>query len=129
MDWNHVLTIVGWVIGLTASLVAVILWFSRRDMDRYEKGLSEIAELRVDVTELKSTMITRDDLDTFMERLDSTRRDMHVENRGILDRIEHKIDQSEERNSKTRHDIRDELHVVKLKMALIERELGVNYKG
>lgn len=70
---------------ILAAAIAIIAWFSRRDLSRYDRGLERISKL-----EAKS--VTHEQLDRLMERMTSERAAMHIENREHLQRIEDKID-------------------------------------
>jgi DNA-binding helix-hairpin-helix protein with protein kinase domain len=103
----EVKTVVPWVITVLMGLVA---WFSRRDMSRYDEGLK-----RIEILERNS--VTYDHLERVLDRMRNERATMHVENQTQLNRIETKIDENEERSSKTRHDTQNELHALALKFA------------
>jgi hypothetical protein len=101
---------------LLAILVTVLGVFMRRDLARFDKGLERLAELeRVAVTEEK--------LDRILAQLRGDRLQHHAENRSSLVRIETKLDAQEERSSKARHDIRDQVHACSLRLASVEAQL------
>jgi hypothetical protein len=103
--------LVPWLIAALASAVA---WFSRRDMSRYDKGLERIEAL-------ERNSVTYEHLDRVLEQIRSDRAIMHSENQAQLNRIEDKIDANEERSSKTRHDTKDEVHGLALKIERMSR--------
>jgi hypothetical protein len=112
-------SLVPWLIAGLASLVA---WFSRRDMSRYDRGLERIENL-------EKTSVTYDHLDRVLDQIRADRAMMHAENQSSLNRIEDKIDANEERSSKTRHDTKDEVHLLALKIAEMGRKSRGDYGG
>lgn len=105
--------------GIIAALGwawALIAWFGKRDVKRYDEGLK-------DIEQLKLTMVTRMQLDSTMAEFRSERREMHRENQNLLTQIRETIDSNEERDAKTRHDIRDEVHVLVSKSAVLDKRI------
>lgn len=76
------------------------------------------------VDELKETAASREELTAALDRLEARQQDQHRENRALLERIENKIDENEERASKTRHSTKDEVHALALKLAQISKSGG-----
>lgn len=105
---------------LIASIMGLIAWFCRRDMSRYDKGLERIEAL-------ERTSVTYEHLDRVLDQMRSDRAIMHSENLAQLSRIEDKIDANEERSSKTRHDTKDEVHALALKIAEMSRKNRNSY--
>jgi hypothetical protein len=68
----------GWFVAL---LVAVIAWFSRRDLSRYDKGLDRISELELNT-------VSHEQLERALDKFSAVREAMHAENREQLQRIE-----------------------------------------
>lgn len=102
-----------WII---AALIALVAWFSRRDLTRYDAGLDRIAVL-------EKTSVTQDQLDRIMDKLRDDHAAQHAENRDALRRIEDKIDAQTERGSASRFQLRKEVHDVSLRLATIEAKL------
>jgi hypothetical protein len=95
---------------LLTIIVGFVAWFGKRNAD--------------DIADLRKCAVTRDELERLMTQARQDRTAQHQENRQVLERIERKIDENEERSSKTRHDTKDEVHELKLRLAVITRDLG-----
>lgn len=96
------------LIGIT---VAIVSYFAKRTAEK------------VDV--LKETAVTRDEMTSALDRIETRQRLHHGENRDLLERIVTKIDANEERAAKTRHDTKDEVHSLAVKLATFQRDRGV----
>lgn len=97
--------VVPWLLTGLAGLVA---WFCSRAITRYDDRISVI----------ERTYVSTSHLDRVLDQMRGDREAMHRENIEQLTRIEAKIDANEERASKTRHDTKDEVHALALKMAV-----------
>lgn len=95
---------------LLAIIVGFVAWFGKRNSERIDS--------------LEKCSVTRDELERLMSQARQDRVAQHIENREFLARIERKIDENEERSSKTRHDTKDEVHELKLRLAVLTRDLG-----
>jgi hypothetical protein len=101
-------------VGFCGVLIAIAGWFGKRELDR--------TATRLDA--LEKCAVTRDELERLMTQARHDRMAQHQENREFLGRIERKIDENEERSSKTRHDTKDEVHELKLRLAVLTRDLN-----
>lgn len=100
------------LLALLTAFTAVLAWIGRKALDEQKQHSARLGKL-------EQSAVTREDLDKALEQIRSDRRAMHQENRDYLIRIEQKIDANEERDSKTRHDIRDSVNAVALKVAVL----------
>jgi hypothetical protein len=94
---------------LLTLLVGFVAWFGKRNADRIDS--------------LEKCTVTRDELERLMSKAREDRMAQHQENREFLSRIERKIDENEERSSKTRHDTKDDVHELKLRLAVLTRDI------
>lgn len=101
---------------LLAAAIAIIGFFTQRDLSRFDKGLERLNALERDA-------VTHAQLERILGAMRADRGEMHVENRDALDRIEGKLDAQEERSSKARGDIRDEIHKCSTRLSVIEARL------
>jgi hypothetical protein len=104
------------VLGVLA--IGVIGYFIREDRKEMKARLDVHTE-RLNRFDL--CFVTRDELQRTMSELRADRMQHHQENSAVLARIEHKIDENEERASKTRHDTKDEVHALAMRVALMSR--------
>jgi hypothetical protein len=114
-DAFNLKAVVPWLI---ATLMALVAWFSRRGISQYDNDLKDGIK-RIEF--LERNTVTYDHLNRVIDQLRSDRSLMHEENQAHLNRIEDKIDANEERSSKTRHDTKDEVHALALKIAEMSR--------
>jgi hypothetical protein len=110
--------IAGWVLG-GLSLIGVIAWFTRRDVSRYDIGLTRIAAL-------EQSCVTHDDLERAMSRLAADRERMHGENKADLEKLFHTLETYESRRSRTEHGIRDDVQVLMIQIAVLAQAQGIN---
>jgi hypothetical protein len=104
--------------GLGVLAIGVIGYFIREDRKEMKARLDVHTE-RLNKFDL--CFVTRDELQRTMSELRADRMEQHHENSAVLARIEHKIDENEERASKTRHDTKDEVHALAMRVALMSR--------
>jgi hypothetical protein len=103
---------------LGVCFVGIIGWFIREDRKEMKANISAHTA-RLD--RFDACAITRDELERRMASLHMSQGEQHRENRELLERIVEKIDRNEERASKTRHDTKDEVHALAMKLAVIAK--------
>jgi hypothetical protein len=91
-----------WLLALITALAA---WFFKKQYDRIDN--------------LEAKYVTREELTKTLTEMKDLRIAQHQENRDSLVRIETKIDDNERRAANTRHDTRDQVHELALKLATI----------
>jgi vacuolar-type H+-ATPase subunit I/STV1 len=100
------------VVSVLAALYSAFGKRDDRDYARFAEGLERIAAL-------EKTMISREELNASLDRERDEHRVMHGENIAALQRIEQKIDANEIRAQDLRHEFRDELQKVTVKIAVM----------
>jgi hypothetical protein len=95
------------VFFLLAIIVGFVAWFGKRNSERIDS--------------LEKCYVSRDELERLMHQAREDRMSQHHENKQLLERIEHKIDDNEERSSKTRHDTNETIHKLEMKLAVMDR--------
>jgi hypothetical protein len=109
----------GWALAVALALFGVIGWFTRRDVSRYDLGLTRIAAL-------EQNCVTHEDLERAMAKLALDRTRMHEENRADLERLFHTLETYESRRSRTEHGIRDDVQVLMIQIAVLAQAQGIN---
>lgn len=98
------------VVILIGIVVGILAYLGKRTSER--------------VDTLKETAVTREDLRLALDSIESRQQVQHGENRGLLERIENKIDANEERASRTRHDTNESVHALAVQVAVLARQDG-----
>jgi len=100
----------GWKAFQLAStfVVGILAWLGKRAVDKIER--------------LQDNSVTRSELKENMALMREERQSMHQENQNHLDRIEKIIGENEQRDSQTRHDIRETVHAMSLQLAVLTTE-------
>lgn len=112
-DPNSLVSLYRWALGgagLVIGGLLVTLWRIVRGDQREVKTALEACAKQKDVEDLEEKV---DAMADEVKRVESEARE-RLEN--ALTRIEDKIDSYEHRSSKTRHDIRDDLHTMRLEL-------------
>jgi hypothetical protein len=112
-------TILWKIIGAgVLGLIGLVAYFAREDRKDIKDTLKEHA-VRLD--RFDKCVVTRDEFERTLSRIQEGNHEKHLENRSLLERIENKIDANEERASKTRHDTKDEVHSLSMRLAMLSR--------
>lgn len=88
-------------------LVGLIGWIGKRNADKLDS--------------LEKLTVTREELTKALSDIRTDRLNMHQENKETLLRMEGKMDDNEEKASKTRHDTFNQIHELNLKVAVMAR--------
>lgn len=129
-DAPHIIQI---LLGILGAIVVGIYWDLRaRIKGNHNVHAKNIGAVTVRVADLEKTSLSREEWDAYITRVTHERKEMHLENQNALkemrnisethlQRIEEKIDRNEEKAAKSRHDIRDNVHALALKLAVLEK--------
>jgi ABC-type transporter Mla subunit MlaD len=113
-----------WLFAVAATLWNAVLWFGRRDVKRYDDALTELAALKQQfVTHAELDKMVHSHFQNALEEFSATIQSMHGENRGFLIELRQKIDAYEDRDSRTRHDIRNTVNTLLWKVAIIAQHI------
>lgn len=104
-----IIALLGTIATLTSALASVLTWVNLRLHKRVEDHLKDH----------DLNYVRRDHLDKTLEKMNTDRRDRHQENVLTLARIEKKIDENEERASKTRHGTRGDIGSLTTQVAVL----------
>jgi hypothetical protein len=116
--------IVAWLVAGGLGLIATLLvWFARREWGRRDTDLSLIQTRVTSIEGKLDTFVTCEDFNKVITELRAERRAQHDQGTALLEKIDAKMDRNEAKDSKTRHDINDTVHTVKLQNAVMKAQL------
>lgn len=116
---NEAYELLKWLGGLAVLTAMSIIGYFIREQLKENKGLLQRHGERLDMFD--RCFVTRDELERRFSQQISQNAENHKENRELLERIEGKIDRNEERAAKTRHDTKDEVHALAMRVAVITK--------
>jgi uncharacterized membrane protein YhiD involved in acid resistance len=110
VDWK---TVALAACSIATTLLAMFVSAIRSEQQRQSEKLAEIDKVYVNKEELKTL---EDEID---DRIESR----HQENQRTLERISNKIDVNEEKEAKTRHDIRDAVNALVIQQSVFQEKI------
>jgi hypothetical protein len=118
-EMNEAYELLKWLGGVALLAVLGIIGYFLREERKEMKANITAHTARLD--SFDRCVVTRDEFERRMSALNILQGEQHRENRELLERIVEKIDRNEDRASKTRHDTKDEIHVLALKVAQLAK--------
>lgn len=122
VDWKSIAIAACSLVSVLSTYVMASL---RSEMHRQAKTLTTQAEK---LAMIDKSCITRDELHRELKLVGERIESRHQENRETLEGISRKMDINEEKDAKTRHDIRDAVNTLVINTTVLQRQWDVFLK-